>query len=200
MSKNLVKIEFEKMTDLIDDLKEIIGNRSIRTVYSKGPYFEVPIFSYQRSRMNQGKIISNSNKIKSFDEVYRYQFDEKNRIIYIGVGNEFDEFTEDYILYEDNFFIVYSYDEEGEPLSASRYQLLNGKLTLSTSYGLHGSNEEKYGYVGDTLQNVKSCSQNHGENEMTCNTEIFHYSEDLLLSKIEIKYASGDTEIIYKKK
>jgi len=54
-----LKKEFGKMQLLLKDLKSSSTAKTTQTVFSKGPYFYFPAYSYQRNRMQQGRLIKN---------------------------------------------------------------------------------------------------------------------------------------------
>jgi hypothetical protein len=179
-----------------------LPNRSAKkTVWSKGPFFEVPELSYQRARMKQGKIINTPEKIKNYSDIYKYEFDEKNNIINIYIGNEFGEFSHDLFYWTHDKCKCYFFDEDKDIISLAEFLLEDGKINKSYLYGKYGYQEEHYDFDENRLIRVKTFGFNHNEKptdySKEYNEELFYYTNDKL-SRIDLRYPTGDTETIWR--
>jgi len=101
--------EFSRMGAILYPMRSRADEMSARTLFTRGPYIEFPIFSYQRSRMQQGRLIKNVNRIKSYDNVYRYTFDSSERLIREELGCRSDQLSDTFYLYDKDGFLYLSY-------------------------------------------------------------------------------------------
>jgi len=203
MSELNLEKEFEKMQYLLEDLKLTTKEKMNHIVYSKGPYYDFPVFSYQRSRMQRGRIIKNIGRTKNYNDVRFYIFDLSGKIICYGwdgvpdasLYNTFYQYSGSGML-----FLSYTYGDRNQPLNVTSYDFFCGKLICLKRYGLYGVSEEKYFYNADILKRIDTCSHGHESTAMeVCLSEHFLYDEDGVLKSINLAYPSGDCEIIYER-
>lgn len=75
-----------------------IGDCIVRTEHSKGPFHELPLYSYQRDRMKPGKPIAQPGRIRNASDVHVYHFDAGDRIVRVDVGNGLQQFQSHYVV------------------------------------------------------------------------------------------------------
>jgi hypothetical protein len=168
-----------------------------KVIWSKGPYFEYPIFSYQRARMKQGKIIKDPEKIKNFNDVYKYEFGRHGDLLSISIGNEFGDFSQDIFVHSSDVCRFYSFDEDGEVLSVGEHVVVSNKFHRSQVYGQYGCREEQYEYVEECLIKVKIFSYEHGAQPSGFNEHLFFYQNDGLI-RIDERYPTNEVEVIWR--
>jgi len=198
-----LKKEFGRMQLLLTDLKSSSTAKTVQTVFSKGPYFDFPAYSYQRNRMQQGRLIKNINKVKNHNDVYHYKFDHSGKLVCAGWGNRLGQFTRIFYLYDkrDFLFLSYAYDEHDCPANVTLYNFSSERMTSSKSYGLYGVREEQYFYDDSLPSKVNIYTYSHdNENEKSQTSEYFHYDNEGRLQSIELVYGEGNSEIIYEKR
>jgi len=192
--------EFYSMETILSSMKSRIDEISAQTLIARGPYIEFPIFSYQRSRMQQGRLIKNINRIKSYKDIYRYTFDSTGKLILEERGNRLGQFWNIFYLYDKNeyLYLSYAYDDLGEPANVTSYKFMSEKLQSSKSHGFYGIRSEEYFYDGDILRKIVISAREHDEENSENAAEYFHYDAAGALSQIELEYKVGSSEIIYK--
>jgi len=200
MKANGLEKEFERMDGLFDALKVSAEERSARAVYSKGPYFDFPFFSYQRKRMQRGRLIKSIERIRNYNDVYFYMFDSSEKIIREGWDgppdgssyNTFYKYNESGAL-----SMSYTYGDLSQPANVTLYEFSSGKLLMLMLYGLYGVREERYFYDDDFLKEIDVSMRGHGSEKIEKVSEWFDYYSSGLLRSIEVKYKTGDSEVIY---
>jgi len=194
--------EFYNMENMLAPMKLRADEMSARTLLTRGPYVEFPVFSYQRNRMQQGKLIKNANRIKSYNNVYCYTFDSLERLIREERGIQSDPFFNVFYLYDKdgNLYLSYAYNDIGRPANVTSYKFISGKLQSSELYGRYGVRKEKFFYDGDVLRKIVISGHNHGEEDPGDVSEYFHYDDAGALYQIELEYKIGDSEIIYQRR
>jgi len=201
MKANDLEKEFSRMNDLFEYLKLSAEERTARTVYSKGPYFDFPVFSYQRKRMQKGRLINNIRRIRNYDDVRFYMFDSSGNMIREGwdgppEGSSYNTFYE----YHKNGLLYLSYtygDMNNQPANVTTYEFSSGKLLLLMLHGLYGVLKEQYFYEDDSLKKIDVLMRGHGSEKIEKVSEHFNYDNSRRLRSIEIEYKTGDSEIIY---
>jgi len=200
MSEFSLEKEFSRMKGLLESFKATARERTDRTIYSKGPYFDFPIFSYQRKRMKRGRIIKNINRIKNYYDVRFYMLDSSRNIIREGWDGvpEKSSYNTFYKYHESgSLFLSYTYGDRNQPLNVTMYEFISGKLICAKKYGVDGVSEDRYFYDLDTLMRIDTCSRAHKSTEVWSMSEHFFYDKNGALESINLIYQSGDSETIY---
>ena len=192
------------MAAQLPSLHRQIGDCIVRTEHSKGPFHELPLYSYQRDRMKRGKPIAQPGRIRNTSEVHVYHFDAGDRIVRVDVGNGLQQFQSHYVVQHPLGFFIDRYAHDENPLSTSFYRVQNGVLTGSRLHGKYGGLEESYFYhgAGDAqarrLASVRVRSFSHDDaGHASTNTEHFTHDTAGVLRKIELHYELGEREVIY---
>jgi len=193
-----LKKEFEKMQSLLAFLKSESAAEESQIMFSKGPFFDFPAFSYQRKRMQQGRLIKDIKKVKNHNNVYRYSFNDSGNLIREGWGNRLGQFSSIFYLYDKKYlFMSYAYDELESPANVTSYNLQSGRIASLASYGLYGAREEKYFYDGGLLRKIDIYMNEHEDEEAGNVSEYFYYDDAGELESIELVYDSVESETIY---
>jgi len=194
-----LKKEFEKMQPMLAGLKSNSAAKEEEVMFSKGPYFDFPVFSYQRSRMQQGRLIVDVKKLKNYNNVYRYSFDSVGKLICAGWGNRLGQFSSIFYLYDEDDFLIlsYAYDELEHPGNVTSYGFLQGGLVSLRSYGLYGVREEEYIYSDNLLRRVDVYMRGHEDEKAINLSEYFYYDDVGILKSIDLSYGDGEYETIY---
>ena len=191
---------FEAMAAQLPALQAQVDASLSRSDHSKGPYHELPLYSYQRAGIKRGQLIANPARIRSWDEVHITHFNAAGQIVRLDVGHALGQFDSDYVVQHAQGFFVYSFDEDEEPLSLTFYRVVDGRVQRALAHGQYGGSEETYRYDERGLLasiRVHRFSHNPAE-EGSVNTEHFRHDEAGVLRRIELHHELGDVDVIFK--
>ena len=146
------------------DIKELmndISNDIERFEFSASPYYDIPIYSFQRVGIKRGYLLEKPPKNKN--NKFEYCFDKNNRIILIKEWSNFNNFDAHFFFYNENNSslpfksINYSYD--GELSNITYYFYKNRKIESSISVGQYGFRKEFYFYDSSGLLSTVKTQQ-----------------------------------------
>ncbi len=194
MDREQLKIEFENLKDSFDMISERINAQVVETKYSKGEYFEIIPYSYQRNGFSQGKILENPKKSRTTKNLYIYGFDDRGKLMEIREGISIEnQFYYQFLLHEKDFTKSLSFDNSKSlrNVSICIYDE-SGKLCRLSAHAKRGGSEETYFYTKDGKLDYVLVKQidRHG-NEVNPYKEQFEYDENGDLKRISKNFDNG---------
>lgn len=202
MTREELRIEFEKSKELFDLIKDKIDKTIVKMECFRGAFYEILPFSYQREGLKKGKYIKSLNSIKSTNGLYIYGFDSQNNIIMIKKGISLkNEFYYQFLFYKNNCINILSFDNCKKLQSIGISFLDDGGKVIKTYHkGLRGERVENYEYNKNrTLNRILIRQFDKKGNEADTLMHSFYYDDNGILKTI-IKSAvnnRGYSEIIY---
>jgi len=177
--------EMKSSTDLL--VKEI--------VWTKGNYFNVEPYEFERAGFKKGKILKSTPE--DTNHKLCYLFDEEEKIICIKEGNNIpDNFTYTFYRYFESFIHSFHFHNSGMIINAQVVSLVHNMVGKMERCARQGSRIEIYHYEGTVLTQI-DVSQKSGDVEQDFEV-LFFYNSDGSLKQIKNIHPNGYEEVVYK--
>ncbi|KPN70572.1 hypothetical protein [Neisseria sp. 83E34] len=182
-----------------EELINEIYKRICKTEFSTSPYYDIPIYSFQRFGMKKGRILKNCKNRKN---KYEYCFDKNNRILLIKEWNKLDSFNSQIFFYNENNHLPFksiSYSYNNKLLNITYYFYNQSKIESSIFVGKYGYRKELYIYSQENglLSTIKTQQFETDSTFINELTQIFIHDENGTLIEIKKVY-DNDEDVVYR--